>query len=154
MPCANGHPLTENQRFCPSCGAAAVASDFGSASPSAPTTPGAPAAPGYYMPAAPIGQPGNPMQVTYQTTVVQSAGYNGLAIASMVLGILWIYWVGSVLAVIFAGIALNQSKTDGKQGKGMAVAGLVLGLVGLASLAIVLILAATVTTCTYPGYCN
>jgi hypothetical protein len=26
---------------------------------------------------------------------------NGLAIASMVLGIVWVYWLGSVLALVF-----------------------------------------------------
>ena len=30
-----------------------------------------------------------------------SARTNGMAIASMVLGILWIYWIGSVLALVF-----------------------------------------------------
>ena len=57
---------------------------------------------------------------------------NGLAIASLVLGIVWIYWIGSVLAVIFGGIALNQiNASNGQQGgKGLAIAGLVLGLSG------------------------
>ena len=33
---------------------------------------------------------------------------NGLAIASMVLGIVWVYWIGSILAVIFGHVALSQ----------------------------------------------
>jgi Domain of unknown function (DUF4190) len=61
---------------------------------------------------------------------------SGLAIASMVLGIVWVFWIGSILAVIFGHIALSQIKrsmgTVG--GKGMAIAGLVLGYLGLASL--------------------
>ena len=61
---------------------------------------------------------------------------NGLAIASLVLGIVWIYWIGSVLAVIFGGIALNQiNASNGQQGgKGLAIAGLVLGLVGITTI--------------------
>lgn len=57
---------------------------------------------------------------------------NGLAIASMVLGILWLWWLGSLLAVIFGGISIKQiNASNGQQtGKGMATAGLVLGLVG------------------------
>lgn len=68
---------------------------------------------------------------------------DGLAIAALVLGILWIYWIGSILAVIFAGVAIrriNQSQ-GWRTGKGMAIAGLVLGLVGCGTLAFTLILA-------------
>jgi len=58
---------------------------------------------------------------------------NGLAIASMVLGIVWIYWIGSILALIFGYIAKGQ--IDGSQGRqggrGMAIAGIVLGWVGI-----------------------
>jgi uncharacterized protein DUF4190 len=46
----------------------------------------------------------------------------------MVLGILWVYWIGSILAVIFGHIAISQAGKDPTlRGKGMAVAGLVLG---------------------------
>jgi len=56
---------------------------------------------------------------------------NGMAIASMVLGILWLYWVGSVLALVFGYIARNQIRERGDAGTGMAVAGIVLGWVGV-----------------------
>jgi hypothetical protein len=59
---------------------------------------------------------------------------NGLSIASMVLGILWITWIGSILAVIFGHVALGQIRRDGSDGKGMAITGLVLGYVGVATL--------------------
>ena len=45
---------------------------------------------------------------------------NGLAVASMVLGILWIYWIGSVLALVFGYVARNQS--DGSGGRGVTIA--------------------------------
>jgi hypothetical protein len=64
-----------------------------------------------------------------------------MAIASMVLGILWIYWVGSILALIFGYVARDQIKRNGQQGDGMAVAGIVLGWVGIGILAAVLIIA-------------
>jgi Domain of unknown function (DUF4190) len=63
---------------------------------------------------------------------------NGLAIASMVLGIVWIWWIGSILAVIFGHIALSQIKGRGEGGRGMAIAGLVLGYIGIAFFALFL----------------
>jgi hypothetical protein len=67
---------------------------------------------------------------------VQQVGTNGLAIASMVLGILWLWWIGSVLAVVFGHIALGQIKRTGQGGRGMAIAGLVLGYLGIALLVV------------------
>jgi hypothetical protein len=54
---------------------------------------------------------------------------NELAVASMVLGVLWLLWIGSILAIIFGHISLRQIKrSNGIQGgRGMAIAGLVLG---------------------------
>ena len=58
----------------------------------------------------------------------------------MVLGILWLFWIGSILAVIFGHVALSQiQKNPSIQGRGMAIAGLVLGWVGVAVLLIGLI---------------
>lgn len=58
---------------------------------------------------------------------------SGFAVASLVLGILWLAGIGSVLAVVFGAIAIRQiNQSGGRQsGKGMAVAGLVLGVVFL-----------------------
>lgn len=67
----------------------------------------------------------------------------------MVLGILWIYWIGSILALVFGYIARSQiAKSQGReQGMGMAVAGIVLGWVGVGILALfVLLLALGVLT--------
>jgi Domain of unknown function (DUF4190)/Protein of unknown function (DUF2510) len=60
-------------------------------------------------------------------------GTNGMAVASMVLGIVWLNGIGSVLAVIFGHLSLGQlSRPDNHQGgRRMAVAGLVLGYVGI-----------------------
>jgi hypothetical protein len=61
---------------------------------------------------------------------------NGFAIASMVLGILWIYSIGSILALIFGYKARKEIDQAGgtQQGRGMATAGIVLGYIGLAGL--------------------
>ncbi len=63
-------------------------------------------------------------------------GTNGLAIASLVVGLLWMWWIGSVLAVVFGHVALRQiaRSETGQGGRGLAIAGLVLGYIGLATL--------------------
>ena len=60
---------------------------------------------------------------------------NGLAIASLVLGLLWLGGVGAILAVVFGHTALRQiSQANGTQsGRGMATAGTVLGWLGVAA---------------------
>jgi hypothetical protein len=67
------------------------------------------------------------------------AGTNGFAIASMILGILWIYWVGSILALVFGYIALRQIKQRAEGGRGMAIAGVVLGWIGVAMIPVIVI---------------
>ncbi len=82
---------------------------------------------------------------TFQApTLVQAAPLNSFAVASMVLGIVWLYWLGSVLAVIFSFIALSQIRRRAERGRGFAIAGLVLGLVGVLTLAVTVTLFAVV----------
>lgn len=78
------------------------------------------AADGASSPAAPV---------SYSTT-------SGLAIASMVLGILWIYWIGSIVALVLGYLALREIRWNPEriEGKGMAIAGVVLGWIGVATL--------------------
>ncbi|GLZ09001.1 hypothetical protein Acsp03_64670 [Actinomadura sp. NBRC 104412] len=56
---------------------------------------------------------------------------NGLATASMVLGIIGIVFCGftSILAIIFGHVAQSQIKRTGEGGAGMATAGLVMGYI-------------------------
>jgi hypothetical protein len=67
---------------------------------------------------------------------------NGLAIASMVCGILWLYWLGSILALVFGYVAKGQiDRSHGSQtGRGMAIAGIVLGWVGVGFLVLFVML--------------
>ena len=72
--------------------------------------------------------------------------YNGMAIASLVLGIVGIffnafYMAPSILAIVFGILGRNQIKKDPAQkGMGMAVAGLILGIVFLALYVLLIIL--------------
>lgn len=57
---------------------------------------------------------------------------NGLAIASLVCGILGLLILPVLfgpLAVIFGGVAMSQIRRNGGRGRGMAVAGLVMGII-------------------------
>jgi hypothetical protein len=56
--------------------------------------------------------------------------------------------VGSILAVIFGHIALSQIRHTGQGGRGLAIAGLVLGYVGLALLLVFIIGVVVVGTAT------
>ncbi len=60
---------------------------------------------------------------------------NGYAIASLVLGIVWLWWLGSVLALVFGHTARNQIIASGgrQTGEGLAIAGIVLGWIGVAT---------------------
>jgi hypothetical protein len=70
---------------------------------------------------------------------------NGLGIAAMILGILWLYWIGSILALIFGIIALKQIREAPPGapmgGAGMAKAGMILGWVGVGTLVLIVALA-------------
>jgi Domain of unknown function (DUF4190) len=61
-----------------------------------------------------------------------------MAIASLVLGVLFCFSITGILAVIFGNLALGQiDRSQGAQkGRGLAIAGIVLGWIGIALLAI------------------
>jgi hypothetical protein len=67
-----------------------------------------------------------------------------LAVASLVLSIVWLGGLGSLLAVIFGFASHSQiKKSNGtKTGDGIATAGIAIGFVGLGGLALLIVLAA------------
>lgn len=95
-------------------------------------------APGYPTPGSPTpGYPAAPGYPGYGRPV--SSGTNGLAIASLVCGIVSIpltcLYVGvlfGIAAVIMGVIAMKQVKETGQEGHGMALAGVITGGVGIA----------------------
>jgi Domain of unknown function (DUF4190) len=60
---------------------------------------------------------------------VASVTTSGFAVASLVLGIVWVCGIGAILALIFGYVALGQIKRSqgSMSGRGMAIAGVVLG---------------------------
>ena len=110
-----------------------------------------------YYPPAPYGQPpyGPPPQGQpyYGAPMYPPpAGTNGMAIASMVLGILWIWWIGSVLALIFGYVARQQIKRTHQNGNGMAIAGIVLGWIGIAVIVAVTLIVLFASSTSSSGY--
>lgn len=78
--------------------------------------------------------------------VAPTAGRNGFAVASLVLGIISIplcfLFLPALLAVIFGIIALSQIKgSPGQAGRGQAIAGVILGGISLAFIVVVFIAA-------------
>src|SRR5438128_11300863 len=107
--------------------------------PPIPVAPAVPPAPGAVLSPAPYPSALAP---------VHPASTSGFAVASLVLGILWIWWIGSILAVIFGFVARAQIKRSHGMltGDGLAIAGIVLGFLGIAGFVILVIAAATTTT--------
>jgi len=68
----------------------------------------------------------------------EAAETNGLAIASLFLGIIWLFGIGSILAIVLGYVGMKQVRaSNGRQGGwAIALAGLVVGVIGLASLGI------------------
>ena len=126
--------------YCSSCGASI------SPQPSFPPPPPPSGyAASYPAPPPPVPQietaPGSPQLYPASPYLARpSRGTNGMAIASMVLGIVWVWWVGSILALIFGYIGLRQIRDRNESGRGMAIAGVVLGWIGVGTLVLFIVL--------------
>lgn len=86
---------------------------------------------GQYPQPYPYQGPGGPQppHYGYPTTTPPARKTNGLAVASLVLGLTGFVTCGftSILAVVFGHVALSQIRRDHTDGRGMAIGGLVLG---------------------------
>ncbi len=83
-------------------------------------------------------QPAPPAQAPPAYAVAQT---NGLAIAALVCGIVWMGGLGSILALVLGYTARNQIDASGARegGRGLAVAGIVLGWVGVAGMLLLIL---------------
>ncbi|MFZ2175440.1 MAG: DUF4190 domain-containing protein [Rhodococcus sp. (in: high G+C Gram-positive bacteria)] len=72
----------------------------------------------------------------------QQRGTNGLAIAALVVALVggWFCGIGAVAGIILGIIALNQIKVSGQDGRGLAIAGIVIGIVMAVAMAIYVVL--------------
>jgi hypothetical protein len=164
--------IPEGAAFCPSCGrpttgTSSYPTNYPPPPPSYPPNypPPPPSYPPNYPPPPPSYPPNYPppqyqMQYPPPNVLVANQGTNGLAIASLVLGIIWLWGLGSILALIFGLVARKQiDQSNGMaRGRGLATAGIVLGIVGIIgaiALIIILVVAAhNASTCNpNTGYC-
>ncbi len=135
----------DGAKFCAACGAplGTAGPVFSTTGPGIPEPPtiisasygSAPRGPGSpqsaHQPPAPTFPP--PPQIVQQNIIHSNPSNNGLAVASLVLSLLWLCGIGSLLAVIFGHIARGQIKrSNGREtGAGLALAGLILGYLPL-----------------------
>lgn len=114
-----GQAVPEGATLCPTCGrqTALTQSSVGGLPTLTPTT--------------------TPGPVTPEKT-------SGMAIASLVFGLMFLFFPLSIVAIVFGHISLSQIKKSAGRlgGKGLAIAGLVLGYFGIAVIPLVLIIAA------------
>lgn len=76
-----------------------------------------------------------------------AAGTNGMAIASLVCSLLgWLCGLGAILGIVFGFIALNQIKERGQGGRGLALAGITIGIVAIVVAVIVAVIFAVQPT--------
>ena len=122
---------------------------YGAPTPTPPPAYGQPApaygetAPAYGQPATAYGQP-------------PAAKTNTLAIISLIAsiaGIVILWGIGSIAGVICGHISLSQIKKTGEQGRGMAIAGLIVGYAGivLAIIGVIVAIALSAWLVTYYG---
>ena len=90
--------------------------------------------------------PQQPMYAPQQVFVQAAAPTNGLGVAGFVTGLLglvlcWVPWLGILLAgvgIVLSGIAIPQGKKKGA-GIGLAIAGLVCGIIALIPAIIIMV---------------
>jgi len=121
----------------------AAAPDPWTAVPSGPvraTPPGAPV-PGY----GPYPPPG--MMPPYYYPGYQVRRTNGMSVAALVCGICgFIYAIPGLLGIIFGIIAIRQINRENTDGKGMAIAGIVVGAVWFVAYAVLISLVIAFST--------
>lgn len=129
--CANGHQLGQGDVYCTQCGA--------------PSTIASPSGASSYVPLPPLGFAGAgvgwqgpaPYQQQYAPQFsppyqyMQPQSTNGLAIASLVVSLVFFCGVNAILALVFGIVALRQIKNTNQPGRGLAIAGVVISSVQL-----------------------
>lgn len=73
-----------------------------------------------------------PAEQRHQPAVPAAGGHDGLAITSLVSSLVWVMGLGSVVAVVTGHLSRSRARREGRAPSGLALAGLVIGYVGIA----------------------
>jgi len=168
--CFAGHDVPKGAFFCPRCGAPAVQANSerpGNTPPqgvwngvSGYTQPSSPSPhPLYPPPATPASYPWGPVQPPplrrplgfyppYGYMATRRRDTNPLALLALAAGAIWVFWIGSLAAVVLGHVALYQIRANRRVGRlqagaSAAVAALVLGYIGLAVLVVTIVAGVT-----------
>lgn len=152
--CKNcGAQMNESERFCPNCGTDTMAGGTPDQNMQQPNM--------NYNQQPNMNYNGQPnMNYNQQPNMNYNGGvqgkYNPFAIASFVCSMVGIIFAGlimGVLAVIFAAVAKNRAKTNpDEKGKGLATAGLVIGIIEIIVMIWFMIVAAQAAQVLYNLY--
>jgi hypothetical protein len=79
---------------------------------------------------------------TQSPIVIKQSTTSGMAIASLVLSILWIYWIGSIVGLFLGYAAKREIRRDPEriEGRGLATAGIILGWIGVGTLLLTILM--------------
>ncbi|HET7482689.1 MAG TPA: DUF4190 domain-containing protein [Actinomycetota bacterium] len=93
---------------------------------------------GTYIQPSPAYEGGPPLP---PAPAYQAQQTDGRAIAALVFGIVWLFWLGSIAALFFGYSAKRRidASNGTVNGRGLATAGIVLGWIGMATLAIAVV---------------
>jgi Domain of unknown function (DUF4190) len=83
--------------------------------------------------------------------VLAASSTSGMAIAGFVLGLLGFGVITAILGIVFGAVALSRIRTTGQGGKGLAIAGIVLGSCWLALFVILIVIGAVVGATSGPS---
>lgn len=128
--------LEDDMQFCPNCGAPVPK-------------------PETVLNGEPTAQAGEPVYTAVPVTPAEEPKKNnGLAIAGLVLGILSVCCccanpLFSILAIVFGAIALSQIAKNDANGKGMAIAALIIGIATLVMFVVSIPLSGVINEVTY-----
>jgi len=104
----------------------------GFAPPGYPPAPGYPPPPGYLPTYAPPPEYGSPYPGGYGAPMAPAGGTNSLAVFSLVASVVGLLCgIGSIIGIVLGTVSLNQIKRTGQQGRGLAIAGIVVGAASL-----------------------
>lgn len=85
-------------------------------------------------------------QPVYYAAPVAIRPTSGLAVAGFICSLLWGFGILSLAGVILCGVAWQRTKTGEKGGHGLAVAGVIIGALGLVGFALMMALTLAVSS--------